>query len=743
MRKTAPLLILFLLWTSLLAAKPIRLNIADTTVSRNSQFALAVRADSSLSGLEVYSFQLQMSYNESYLEFLGVDNQATLAAGLQVSANSYNGVIRLAAAGSSAPLSGKGILIKLKFKAKSNGYSYLSFTEAKNNLLNEGSPSLILENGSVSIVNPPALSFNPNSALLAIGESISCSVSGGKAPYSWSLSDSSLASLSEKGVLRAKKAGQLYLVAQDQVGFRDSSALFTIRAAELSLPDSSAYTNSEILLPLKIGALDSLGAFSGALELECPSARLKFLGILTENCLLQGAQVSAGWQNERLRVAFASSTPLQGRGVLLYLRFKALASGPLNLAVATLNENLPLKCKSGYLAVVNPQPLTVNPPSQPLFSGERYQFSAQGGIKPYSWSLSDTTLASISPQGELLAKKGGRLTINLLDALGNRGELANLTLYDFRCSFPDTSLPRGRKIALPLMVSGQKSNALISSVDLTLAVDSNLFRFKEVRALPGWLVSSKLQGTQLQVAAAGEPILLGTAPLLTIGLEHKASSNINHYATLYLGQLRLDDGRLTTYSKNSSLFSRDTLSAPFALQAGQSGSNVELSWQYAGAEPSRFQVERKDGERLSPYLFRRIANAEQKLFRDGGLKAQVYTYRVATCNNLLSSTYSNEVELLYKLGLEQAPGAKLALLANYPNPFNPETQIRYQLPSRTLVQVRVYNLQGALIKTLFEGVQAPGEHQLLFNGQGLESGLYLYRLETAQQSLSGKMLLVK
>jgi len=85
---------------------------------------------------------------------------------------------------------------------------------------------------------------------------------------------------------------------------------------------------------------------------------------------------------------------------------------------------------------------------------------------------------------------------------------------------------------------------------------------------------------------------------------------------------------------------------------------------------------------------------------------------------------------------------------NYPNPFNATTNIEYQLPQDIQLTIKIFNVQGKLIKTLFEGTQQAGYHKILWDGkninnQTVSSGLYLFRLDSKQFSMSQKMLLLK
>ncbi|MCL4404077.1 T9SS type A sorting domain-containing protein [Patescibacteria group bacterium] len=83
------------------------------------------------------------------------------------------------------------------------------------------------------------------------------------------------------------------------------------------------------------------------------------------------------------------------------------------------------------------------------------------------------------------------------------------------------------------------------------------------------------------------------------------------------------------------------------------------------------------------------------------------------------------------------------LSQNYPNPFNPTTTIEYSLPQRTNVNLTVYNVLGEKVTTLANGMEGPGQHQVIFDGSRFASGTYLYVLQTDQTRIVKKMMLVK
>ncbi|MCH8494582.1 MAG: family 10 glycosylhydrolase [Balneolales bacterium] len=84
-----------------------------------------------------------------------------------------------------------------------------------------------------------------------------------------------------------------------------------------------------------------------------------------------------------------------------------------------------------------------------------------------------------------------------------------------------------------------------------------------------------------------------------------------------------------------------------------------------------------------------------------------------------------------------------SLMPAYPNPFNPTTNIRYRLESTTQVNMEVYDLLGRRVATLVDQVMPAGEHQVLFDGANLASGMYLYRLQAGGEVFTNKMMLIK
>jgi len=98
--------------------------------------------------------------------------------------------------------------------------------------------------------------------------------------------------------------------------------------------------------------------------------------------------------------------------------------------------------------------------------------------------------------------------------------------------------------------------------------------------------------------------------------------------------------------------------------------------------------------------------------------------------------------------VQEVAAAQTKLLGNHPNPFNPSTTIRYVLSADAKVSVKVYNMLGQEVATLFNGTQKAGEQSVVWNGTNnagytVASGLYIYKIQAGNVVMSEKMLFAK
>lgn len=114
------------------------------------------------------------------------------------------------------------------------------------------------------------------------------------------------------------------------------------------------------------------------------------------------------------------------------------------------------------------------------------------------------------------------------------------------------------------------------------------------------------------------------------------------------------------------------------------------------------------------------------------------------------SDYTDPLDIRYGISAEKIVGKNsnidlttYNLIQNFPNPFNPSTEITYQLPSDGNVKLKVYNIMGQEVMTLVNGFKEKGMYSVSFNAGSLTSGVYIYKLETGNYVQVKKMILTK
>ena len=79
----------------------------------------------------------------------------------------------------------------------------------------------------------------------------------------------------------------------------------------------------------------------------------------------------------------------------------------------------------------------------------------------------------------------------------------------------------------------------------------------------------------------------------------------------------------------------------------------------------------------------------------------------------------------------------------YPNPFNPRTTVRFDVPEVSRVELEVYDITGSLVETLLDQKMVPGGHQYSWEPKSLSTGVYFLKLHTANQTFTQKVTYVK
>jgi hypothetical protein len=143
--------------------------------------------------------------------------------------------------------------------------------------------------------------------------------------------------------------------------------------------------------------------------------------------------------------------------------------------------------------------------------------------------------------------------------------------------------------------------------------------------------------------------------------------------------------------------------------------------------------------------------------RDGSVETQImvdpnsnnqtiqttWSWAELTDLNIAVINTNRDASTRYTLTVDSEVPDEDTISQNYPNPFNPATQIEFSLSQDKDVRIDVYDRIGRRISTLVNDRMERGFHTVTFDGTGLASGLYFYRLVTDQTVDTKKMLLIK
>jgi photosystem II stability/assembly factor-like uncharacterized protein len=182
-----------------------------------------------------------------------------------------------------------------------------------------------------------------------------------------------------------------------------------------------------------------------------------------------------------------------------------------------------------------------------------------------------------------------------------------------------------------------------------------------------------------------------------------------------------------------------------SFTANVADNNVVLNWQTATEKNnSGFEILRSaqndDSWNQLGFVEGHGTTTEENSysFTDKDLRQGSYSYKLIQIDFDGTQTESEIVNI----EVSSQP-TEYSLSQNYPNPFNPSTTIEFSIPQSGNVKLVVYNSLGEEVSTLINNYGAAGNHKINFDATGLPSGLYLYKLSTANYSAVKKMIVLK
>ena len=181
------------------------------------------------------------------------------------------------------------------------------------------------------------------------------------------------------------------------------------------------------------------------------------------------------------------------------------------------------------------------------------------------------------------------------------------------------------------------------------------------------------------------------------------------------------------------------------------GNKVLLNWTTATETNNQgFQIERRKTQDVKSENWKNIGfingngtttESQSYTFVDKNLGSGKYQYRLKQIDFNGTFEYSSSIDV------EIGSPLNFSLSQNFPNPFNPTTIIKFDLPFDGLVQLEVYDILGRRVATLINENKAAGKYEVNFSATGvassLASGVYIYKIQSGSFVNSKKMILLK
>lgn len=343
---------------------------------------------------------------------------------------------------------------------------------------------------------------------------------------------------------------------------------------------------------------------------------------------------------------------------------------------------------------------------------------------------------------------------------------------------PDTMAAPDTYLSIPIMVQDSTDGYEIISYDFTLTYDSSMIDILDTQTSgtlsEGYFVSANTENTgSLTVSGLDIAPMTGKGPLMY--LQVHILPNASGQTTIHFEHFNFN-GDFPPVLLNDGLLSlQNGAPAPFqilepvdsiavAINPENLSNTLQLAWQGSqdvDGDSIRYGLMiRMRKTKLLPFenTAAHMASIEYAsiadLINENGEGQSVGEWSIYATDGTDTTYASNGprdlvVNFTTRIDpMESQLPSQYSLEQNYPNPFNPQTTIEYQLPTTTTVKMTVFDASGRRIKTIVSDRLSSGVHHTTWDGtndqgKSMSAGIYFYRLQTADYSITKKMMLIK
>lgn len=375
-----------------------------------------------------------------------------------------------------------------------------------------------------------------------------------------------------------------------------------------------------------------------------------------------------------------------------------------------------------------------------------YWRSTTGGEFVVNGSLEMRTISRLMGPGSFTLNPGATLKIGSPDGLWSSGDVGNIQMSGAR------NYSTGANYEYKANVSQIFGNGLPTTVNGLAINNPNGFTLNS-----DYLVNGSLNMLSGSLDLNGQTITLGNTATLTEtpgntvkGLSGKivttrtisspSSLNIGGLGLMLTTSANLGSTLVERYHSPRTGFGNEGIARYYNIQpSNNSGLNATLRFYYDESELGLIPevnlrlVKSPDGSNQSWTMIGGSVNTSQNYVEHSGINEFSYWTLTDVANSITSVKEESIAGVPDKYALEQ----------NYPNPFNPSTVIKFQLPERSTVTIKVYDVLGKEVEVLVNEELSAGYYSVKFNASGLSTGVYYYTLKSDNFYSTNKMLLLK
>ena len=564
--------------------------------------------------------------------------------------NEASNEFRFTAAGTSPITLDSGLLFYVDFEigevTRNTNVSFSLSTAAQaNNEFNEGGYTITMESGIIQVLDVAQLSVSASPARITTGDSTRINVSGGEAPYSYSLEDDSFGSIVSENYFLAARHGIAQVNVEDANGLLGEVDV-EVRAFRLGtvVPEDPIFPGDDFNAYITTTDLSGLEVISGEFRFSFANTMdISVSELITDGTVLEGVSVELNEVNHyTYDVAFATTSPLSVGDTLLGITFNSSeeASRSYSFTVddnAEFNEGLLGNKAAGpsiqFVDVVAP---SISNPSGNYIAGDQVQFTGSGGTAPYSWSVSDGDVATIDTEGLLTVLTGGIIDVVIADDLGISSS-KQMSFFDGRVTLLSQGSPPGSTFDIPLVITEFPTGREFSAFEMDVTYNPSQITFLEVVKAGSLtsdfsIVSNPLDENTIRIAAASSEVVTGPGDLLYLSFEID-NMEYNQTSSLTIDRIVLNEGSPVADRVNGTLRSVEVpTTSDFTVEADEDQPYTFDASDFPFSHPNA-------GESLSGVRFPMLPESGELNFNG----TEVSTTRTYATAEIPQLTYQNDL----------------------------------------------------------------------------------------------------